>query len=102
MRRQRNSEEASVIRLLDLLIRVRDLRINELDDQTILLRILTRAAGFLSQMTSLQFNELTAEEGEIVRLSPSLDPDKLGIVIPADFRREDLRLWRFTMSPNYG
>ena len=57
--------------------------------------------GFLSQMTSLQFNELTAEEGEVVRLSPGLDPDKLGIVIPADFRGDDLRLWRFTMSPNY-
>lgn len=57
--------------------------------------------GFLSQMTSLQFNELTTEEGKFVRLSPSFDPDELGIVIPADFRGEDLRLWRFTMSPNY-
>lgn len=55
--------------------------------------------GFLSQMTSLQFNELTAEEGKVVRLSPSLEPDKLGIVIPADFKGENLRLWRFTMSP---
>lgn len=57
--------------------------------------------GFLSRMVSLQFNELTAEAGEIVRLSPNLDPSKLGIIIPADFKGENLRLWRFTMSPNH-
>lgn len=57
--------------------------------------------GFLSHMVSLQFNELTAEEGEVVRLSPSTDPDNLGILIPADFRGDDVRLWRFVMSPNY-
>ncbi len=57
--------------------------------------------GFLSQMVSLQFNELTAEEGTVVHLAPSLDPNKLGIVIPADFRGNALRLWRFILSPNY-
>ena len=57
--------------------------------------------GFLSRLISLQFNELTAEEGEIVRLSPSTDPGELGILIPADFKGKDVRLWRFTMSPNY-
>lgn len=57
--------------------------------------------GFLSRMISLQFNELTAEEGEIVRLSPSLDPEELGILIPENFKGEHLQLWRFTMSPNY-
>jgi hypothetical protein len=57
--------------------------------------------GFLSRMVSLQFNELTAEAGEIVRLSPNLDPSKLGIIIPADFKGENLRLWQFTVSPNY-
>ncbi len=57
--------------------------------------------GFLSHMISLQFNELTAEEGEIVRLSPSTDPSELGILIPTDFEGEDVRLWRFAMSPNY-
>lgn len=57
--------------------------------------------GFLSHMISLQFNELTAEEGEIVRLSPSTDPDELGILIPVDFKGSDVRLWRFALSPNY-
>lgn len=57
--------------------------------------------GFLSHMVSLQFNELTAEEGEVVRLSLSTDPDNLGILIPADFRGDDVRLWRLVMSPNY-
>lgn len=57
--------------------------------------------GFLSQMISSQFNDLTAEEGEIIRLSPSTDPDKLGIIIPIDFKGEALRLWRFAISPNY-
>ena len=48
--------------------------------------------GFLSQMISLQFNELTAEEGEFARLSPTLDPDKLGIAMPPDYKGDNLRL----------
>ena len=57
--------------------------------------------GFLSHMISLQFNELTAEEGEIVRLSPGTDPSELGILIPANYEGKDVPLWRFTLSPNY-
>ena len=57
--------------------------------------------GFLSQMISQQYNELTAEEGTIVRLAPSLDPDELGIVIPADYKGKVVQLWRLAQSPNY-
>jgi len=57
--------------------------------------------GQLSQMISRQFNELTAPEGQIVRLAPSQDPEKLGIVIPADYKGDVVRLWRFVLQPNY-
>lgn len=46
--------------------------------------------GFLSQMISSQFNELTTQEGRVSRLIPSSDPHALGIVIPADFKGKAL------------
>lgn len=57
--------------------------------------------GFLSRMISAQFNELTTEEGEIMRLAPTPDPSELGLVIPKDYTGSGLPLWRFIMSPNY-
>jgi hypothetical protein len=38
--------------------------------------------GSLSQMISRQFNSLTVGDGEILRLSPQVDPEKLGVLIP--------------------
>lgn len=57
--------------------------------------------GFLSQMVSRQYDELTTSAGEVEQLTPSAEPEALGIVIPPDYSGRDLKLWRFIMSPNY-
>ena len=51
--------------------------------------------GFLSQMISRQYNELTAPGGHIDFLSPERPPDQLGILIPLDYEGRALPLWRF-------
>jgi hypothetical protein len=56
--------------------------------------------GFLSQMISRQYNEITAPSGRVDLLSPQQDPETLGVLIPPDFRGEKLRLWRFSLAPN--
>ncbi|MGI6364442.1 MAG: hypothetical protein ACOX2G_01605 [Bacillota bacterium] len=57
--------------------------------------------GRLSEMISRQYNELTAPDGQIKKISPSQDPDDLGIMIPADYMGEIVHLWRFELKPNY-
>src|SRR2546427_8329886 len=56
--------------------------------------------GFLSDMISRHYNDLTASEGEVVRLSPSTDPGTLGVLIPDGYEGKQLPLWRFTLRPN--
>lgn len=56
--------------------------------------------GFLSEMISRQYNDITAPEGTVKLLSPKRDPDTLGVVIPLDYRGTALRLWRFILSPS--
>jgi len=51
--------------------------------------------GSLSQMISRQFNSLTVGDGEILRLSPQVDPEKLGVLIPKEHKGEALGIWRF-------
>lgn len=57
--------------------------------------------SLLSRMISRQYNELTAPEGVIERLTPSVEPGELGILIPPDYKGDVVRLWNFTVLPNY-
>ncbi len=57
--------------------------------------------GPLSSMISRRFNDLTAPSGSIERIAPSTDPGALGVVIPPDYRGQQLHLWRFVLRPNY-
>jgi hypothetical protein len=56
--------------------------------------------GFLSEMISRQFNDVTAPRGSVELLSPTEEPDIFGVVIPPGYRGQVLRLWRFEMTPN--
>lgn len=58
--------------------------------------------GFLSQMVSRQFNDITAPEGPVRMLTPKREPDSLGVVIPPEYRGKALRLWRFVLLPSPG
>jgi hypothetical protein len=51
--------------------------------------------GSLSQMISRQFDSLTVGDSEILRLSPQVDPEKLGVLIPKEHKGEALGIWRF-------
>ena len=54
--------------------------------------------GFLSEMISRNYNDLTASDAGIDRLSPIIDPDSLGILIPQGYKGKQLPLWRFTIK----
>jgi len=56
--------------------------------------------GFLSQMVSRQYIDLTSEGRNVKLLAPDRDPNDLGVLIPQDFKGETLKLWRFQMQPN--
>ncbi len=56
--------------------------------------------GFLSQMISRQYIDLTSDCGHVKLLTPDRDPNRLGVLIPTDFKGEVLKLWRFHMLPN--
>jgi hypothetical protein len=56
--------------------------------------------GFLSEMVSREFNDITAPEGSVRLLSPQRQPDTLGVVIPRDYRGQALPLWGFTLQPS--
>lgn len=56
--------------------------------------------GQLSEMITRQFDEKTTEGGQVVRLSPEVGPEQLGVVIPNGFRGDVLRIWRFTLRPD--
>ncbi len=57
--------------------------------------------GFLSEMISSQYNLLTSSEGKIHMLSPNLQPTEMGILIPENHKCGVLKLWRFSVQPNY-
>ncbi len=56
--------------------------------------------GQLSEMITRQFNEMTVEDGQVLRLSPQIQPDKFGVVIPDNFTGSILGIWRFTHKPD--
>jgi hypothetical protein len=55
--------------------------------------------GNLSEMISEQFNSMTVEDGKIASLSPKTTPDKLGVLIPSEFKGDVLQIWQFRMRP---
>jgi hypothetical protein len=54
--------------------------------------------GNMSGMVSRRFNTMTANKGEVERLSPQTDISDLGIQIPTDYQGEVLHLWRFILQ----
>lgn len=54
--------------------------------------------GFLSEMISRNYNDVTSEFGEIHQLSPSADPGSLAITIPERYKGKQLPLWLFTVA----
>ena len=56
--------------------------------------------GTLSGMIARQFDQLTVSEGAVERLTPSIEPGSLGLLIEENYRGEQLPLWRFTVQPN--
>jgi hypothetical protein len=59
------------------------------------------SVGWLSQMVSRQYRDLTASDGKVSLLSPTQEPGALGVLIPLDYKGQVLRLWRFRLQPNY-
>ncbi|OGQ55823.1 MAG: hypothetical protein A2W66_00530 [Deltaproteobacteria bacterium RIFCSPLOWO2_02_56_12] len=53
--------------------------------------------GFLSEIISRNYNDITAESGKVHQLSPGNEPGSLGIVIPQEYKGKSLPLWRFTV-----
>jgi hypothetical protein len=49
-------------------------------------------------MISRQFNFLTVDDSDVLRLSPQVDPEKLGVLIPKDHKGEVLGIWRFYLQ----
>lgn len=60
-----------------------------------------RLIGFLSEMISNHFQQLTAKDGKIQRLNPQKQPGELGILIPVDYSGKILHIWRIHQRPNY-
>lgn len=57
--------------------------------------------GYLSEMISSQYNLLTSPEGQVRTLSPNLQPNEMGVLIPHNYDGNVLKLWRFELQPNY-
>jgi len=56
--------------------------------------------GSLSSLYSQAYNFLTLEDGRVTRLNVK-EPTALAPVIPREFKKKQLPLWRFIQEPNY-
>jgi hypothetical protein len=56
--------------------------------------------GQLSAMVSKGFRELTVKDGDVVALTLGIDPSAFSILIPEDYKGDDLPLWRFKIGAN--
>jgi hypothetical protein len=57
--------------------------------------------GYISEMVSNQYTELTVKDGKVTQLRPDVNPGKFGILIPSDYKGKVLKLWRFKLQPTY-
>lgn len=57
--------------------------------------------GSLSGMISHRYNDLTATEDGVERLSPAVQPGSLGILLNRDYKGRFLPLWRLSVQPDY-
>ena len=57
--------------------------------------------GYLSEMISSQYNLRASTEGQVRTLSPNLQPNEMGVLIPLNYKGKVLKLWRFKLLPNY-
>jgi hypothetical protein len=55
----------------------------------------------MSSMLSSRYNHLTAGDAGISRLSPRIQPDRLGVLVPKGYKGAALPLWFFYQAPNY-
>lgn len=56
--------------------------------------------GNLSSMVSSGFRELTEENGEVTSLSLGINPTHFRVLIPDDYKSDQLPIWRFILQPN--
>lgn len=56
--------------------------------------------GSVSSIISRRFDDLTTQNGKVVRLKPTVTPDALGLRIPEDYSGDALKLWQFSILPN--
>jgi hypothetical protein len=54
--------------------------------------------GFMSQMLSRQYDEMTVGNEGVDLLIPTADPGDLGVMIPSAYKGEKLPLWRFCIG----
>ena len=54
--------------------------------------------GFLSEMITRQYIDMTSEGRHVKHLTPDRDPEKLGVLIPEDYKGNILKLWIFNMK----
>jgi hypothetical protein len=58
--------------------------------------------GELSSLFSKFYNSFTVEQdGRVSGLWRVDEPSKLSPLIPVDYKGKQLKLWRFTMEPNF-
>jgi len=56
--------------------------------------------GSLGEMFSTYYRFFTQEEGRVERLQVNFTPGSLGQLIPKDYKRDVLPLWRFRLKPS--
>lgn len=60
---------------------------------------LFQMVGSLSSMIARQFNDITTDQGKVLKLAPRVEPNRLGVVLPPNFHGDVLGVWRFTQEP---
>ena len=79
---------------------------NQLDSIEMILRPKMRSnpeenfemMGFMSSLISIQFNQLTSNEGEVQKIRPKIDPENIGVRIGKDYSNKYLPLWLFNIT----
>lgn len=59
-----------------------------------------RIIGTKSSMISAAYREHTVQDEAVVSLDTSTEPEIFALNIPADYKSDELPLWRFSMKPN--